>query len=317
MIRIALIGAGGIARQAHLPSLTEFKDIELAAVCDVQKDIAEKAKNDYSIPRSFIDFRNMLDSVELNAVYIAVQPHFLLEIALECFKRKLHVFLEKPPGVNKEETAKMAAAAAKNKCLTMVGFHRRFTPLTVKARALVEARGPIDQCMVTYVKNLVGQPPYYEGKASMLTLDVIHAVDNLRWMGGEVKNVRASTRRLHADYDNSFNAFLEFENGAVGFLNNSFAAGKRIFSIEMHAKGVSAFIEPEEKACVYADNNPEGTTITSADAAASADFHRRAGFSAESRHFIDCVKSAAMPATNLEDALKTMELLGRIQAASG
>jgi len=124
-----------------------------------------------------------------------------------------------------------------------------------------------------------------------------------------VKKMKTSTRRLYADYDNSYNAILEFKSGAIGFLVNNCAAGKRIFSVEMHAKGISAYVEPEEKAVIYADNKQEGAVISSGEAAGSGDFHRRAGFSAEDRHFIDCVTSGAVPATNLEDAVKTMELL--------
>ena len=309
IVRVGLIGTGDIAKQAHLPSLSEFKDVEMAAACDVKKDLAEAVGSQYGIKSVFTDYREMLSTIQLDAVYIAVPPQHLLKPAIECFERGLHVFMEKPPGTTKQETAQMASAAAKSHSLSMVGFHRRFSPVSVKARALVEERGPIHQCTANYVKNLIGQPPYYQGKASMLTLDVIHALDNLRWLGGEVKKLKSSTRRLYADYNNSYNAILEFESGAIGFLVNNCAAGKRIFSIEMHAKGISAYVEPEDKAVIYADNKNEGTVIASAEAAGSQAFHHRAGFSAEDRHFIDCVKSGSVPATNLEDAVKTMELL--------
>jgi len=39
-----------------------------------------------------------------------------------------------------------------------------------------------------------------------------------------------------------FNALLKFENGAVGFLFTNWVAGKRIYSVEMHAKGIQLLV---------------------------------------------------------------------------
>ncbi len=65
--------------------------------------------------------------------------------------------------------------------------------------------------------------------SDILTCDAIHSVDNLRWMGGEVKKIISSVKNLYAEYDNAFNALLEFENGAVGMLITNWVVGKRIF----------------------------------------------------------------------------------------
>ena len=54
---------------------------------------------------------------------------------------------------------------------------------------MVEARGPIIQCMSTFHKN-TPNALYYDGVIDVLTCDAIHAVDALRWLGGgDVKAV--------------------------------------------------------------------------------------------------------------------------------
>ncbi|MBI3990764.1 MAG: Gfo/Idh/MocA family oxidoreductase [Candidatus Omnitrophica bacterium] len=310
-VRIGFVGAGGLANAMHYPSLSKMEDVELAGICDMDEKKLTDTAEKYHIKNRFTNYKEMIKKVDLDAVYIIMPPHHIFDLVIECLKNKLNIFIEKPPGVMKEQTRQMALLAEKNKCLTMVSFQRRFSPVTVKARSIIEKNGPITQCLVTFVKNYTGGP-YYDGASDVLTSDVIHAVDNLRWLGGEVKKISASVRNLYADYDNSFNAIMEFENGAIGFLVSNFMVGKRIFAQEMHAKGISAYVEPEVKAVIYTDNIEEGTILESGEIAGSNELYVRGGFYSENRHFIDCVKNKKIPMTNFSDACKTMELVDRI-----
>lgn len=311
-IRVALIGAGNMANSVHYPSLAEFSDVEMAGLCDIMEDKLKKTAEKFSIENTFTDYRKMLDQVEPDAVYILMPPHHLFDIVIECLKRKLHVFVEKPPGIMTEQTRNMARLAEKNGCLTMVGFQRRFCPLLVEAKKRVKERGPIIQCLARFVKNTVGKGPYYNGAVDVLTCDAIHAVDTLRWMGGEIKKISSDVENYHAEHDTAFNALVKFENGAVGMLLCNWVVGKRIFSVEMHSKGISAYAEPDDKAVIFKDDNKEGEEISNHEAAQSDEMHKWGGFFAENRHFIDCLKNGDQPLTNLSDAVKTMELVDRI-----
>lgn len=311
-IRLALIGAGGMANGVHYPSLKEFEDVEMAGLCDLVEDKLKTTAERFHIEHTFTDYKKMLDKIKPDAVYILMLPHHIFDLVIECLNRKLHIFIEKPPGVTTEQTKNMARLAEKNKCLTMVGFQRRFCPLIVESRKRAEERGPIIQCMARFVKNTVGAGPYYGGAIDILTCDAIHAVDILRWMGGEVKKVSSDVENFYAEYDNAFNSLLKFENGAVGFLLTNWVVGKRIFQVEMHAKGISAFAEPDDKAIIYKDNKKEAEFLSTQEVAKSNEMHKYAGFFGENRHFIDCLKRGEQPLTNFSDAVKTMELVDRI-----
>jgi predicted dehydrogenase len=80
----------------------------------------------------------------------------------------------------------------------------------------------------------------------------------------------------------------------------------------MHAKGISAFVNPNESAVVYSDNKEEGLIITTKEAAKSDEFAKYYGYYDENRHFIDCVKEGKQPETSFLDAVKTMELVDAI-----
>ena len=311
-VNVAVIGAGSLANAVHYPSLAEFDDVEISAICDLNEERLKKTAEKFQVERTYKDYKRMVSEVDVDAVYIIMPPHHLFDLVIHCLKSKLNVFIEKPPGVMAEQTRNMALTAEKNDCLTMVGFNRRFIPVMVEAKRLVEERGPILQCAATFYKNSIGAGPYYDGAIDILSCDAVHAVDTLRWMGGEVTAVASDIRKLHADYDNSFNALLKFENGGTGFLLTNWVAGKRVHTFEMHAKGISAFVDANDEAVIYSDNKEEGQILKTQEVAGSPENYKFYGFYGENRHFIDCVKGKRLPDTNFADAVKTMELVGRI-----
>lgn len=314
-LRAAFVGAGSMANGVHYPSLAEMDDVELVGICDLDQQRLSATADKFGIERRYTDYKQMIEGTAPDAVYIVMPPHQLFDLVIHCLEHKLNVFIEKPPGVTCEQTRNMARAAERSGSLTMVAFNRRFIPAARAAKERVEERGPMLQCAATFYKNQIGAPPYYGGATDVLTCDAIHAVDALRWMGGEVVCAASDIRALHSEYDNSFNALLSFESGCAGLLLTNWAAGKRVHTLEMHAKGVSAFVDTDERAIIYKDNEPEGEQIRSRDLCGSEEQYKRLGFFAENRHFVDCVKEGRLPDTHFGDAVRTMELVDMIYAA--
>jgi len=77
----------------------------------------------------------------------------------------------------------------------------------------------------------------------------------------------------------------------------------------MHAIGISAFVNGDDRAFIYKDNKEEPQVLETREFAGSSDTHKYYGFYGENRHFIDCIKQNQMPDTNFADAYKTMELV--------
>ena len=312
-VRVALIGAGGMANSVHYPSLKRFDDVEMAALCDVVPDKLHATAEKFEIGKTYADYRKMIEETGPDAVYVLMPPYHLFDIVMHCLAQKLHVFIEKPPGVTTFQTRNMALDAEKNDCITAVGFQRRHIPLLTKVRAEVEARGPIHQCVCTFYKYTEPAKRYYNGAIDILTCDAIHAVDTLRWTGGgEVKSVASDVRNLYGDWPNAFNALISFDSGATGILLANWITGRRFFTVEMHAKGISAFADPDDKAYLYADGNVEGQVLDPKEVAGSQDSFVALGFYQENRHFIDCIKAKQQPMSHFGDAVKTMELVDRI-----
>ncbi len=311
-VNIALIGAGGMANGVHYPSLAEFEDVNLVGLCDLVESKLHATAKRFEIEHTFTDYRKMLEATSPDAVYVLMPPQHLFPLVIHCLSQKHHVFIEKPPGVTLHQTKEMALAAEKNGCKTMVGFNRRYIPLMQKVKAVVEENGSIIQCMSTFHKNSPNAL-YYDGVIDVLTCDAIHAVDTLRWLGGgEVQAVASDINAFGSERENSFNALVKFTSGASGYLCTNWAVGGRIHIFEMHAQGISAYINPDTggSAKIYTS---EGLTEITTEAAADSDAtYKTYGFYGESRHFVDCIQQNEQPLTCFTDTVKTMELVQEI-----
>jgi len=326
-VRVAMVGAGRQANEAHYPSLAAMDDVEIAAICDLDEERLNKTANKYGASGRYTDYKRMLAEVDPDAVYVIMEVHLLFDIVHYALTNGLNVFIEKPPFLTRVQAESMAQLAEKHGCLTMVGFERRFIPLIVEARRLVEEQGPILQARAAVFKNHVGMAlPYHRGSIDMLTTDGVHCVDWLRWAcGGEVSKVVSDVRRLYSDYDNSFTALIKFDNGTVGELAANWAVGQRQWLFEMHGKGISAYVnatDPDGKAMIYTSEEAgrdwewrrkgEAFELDMTEVAGGEERFKWYGFYAENRHFIDCVKEGKQPQPNFADGFKTMELVDRI-----
>lgn len=312
-VNVALIGAGSMANSVHYPSLYEFDDVNIVGLCDLIESKLKKTAEKFEIDNTFTDYKKMIEQTDPDAVYILMPPQHLFPLVIHSLNQGCHVFIEKPPGVTLHQTKTMALVAEKNDCKTMVAFNRRFIPLMRKVKEIVEKKGPIIQCMSTFHKSNPAAL-YYQGIIDVLTCDAIHAVDALRWLGGEeVSVVVSDVNSFYSERENSFNALVKFSNGCSGYLCTNWAVGGRIHIFEMHAKGISAYINPDldGKAVIHSSDGKQ--EITTIEAAGSEQNFKAYGFYGENRHFIDCIKNDKQPETNFFDAVKTMELVEAIK----
>ena len=311
-VNIALIGAGGMANGVHYPSLAEFEDVNLVGLCDLVPSKLQATAERFQIENTFTDYKQMLEKTTPDAVYVLMPPQHLYPPVIHSLSQGHHVFIEKPPALTLHQIREMALVAERKGCKTMVGFNRRFIPLMRQVKEIVEEKGPIIQCMSTFHKNSPAAL-YYDGVIDVLTCDAIHAVDTLRWLGGgEVKAVASDINSFDSDRENSFNAIVKFDSGASGYLCTNWAVGGRIHIFEMHARGISAYINPDVggKAVIHSSDGVK--EITTVEVAGTDENHKAYGFYGESRHFVDCIRGDRQPDTCFTDAVKTMELVQKI-----
>ncbi len=133
MLQIGIVGCGGIA-QVHARVLTSLPEVRLAACADIRPERAEKMGAQYGC-RAYASMEDMLEGEKLDAVHLCT-PHYLhTPMALECARRGLAVFMEKPPAISQAQWAQLAAldgAVPVGVC-----FQNRFNPNYADAKALI------------------------------------------------------------------------------------------------------------------------------------------------------------------------------------
>src|SRR5690606_20983556 len=133
---IGMIGAGGIAR-SHLNALKKVEQAKLVSIFDLNIEGAKQAAEEFGakVPDSA---DALLNPAEIDAVFICV-PQFargdLEEIAA---KRGIHVFVEKPLGLDMELVARKEKAVRESGILNSVGYVLRYYDTVQKAKAYLQ-----------------------------------------------------------------------------------------------------------------------------------------------------------------------------------
>lgn len=311
-VRVGFIGAGNRANASHYPSVADLSDLaEMVAVCDLDEAKLNATADRWGIDARFTDLHEMLDSVELDAVYCIAPPTVLPPMVMPCLEAGKHVFSEKPLGTCYEDARAMADLAEARGCLTMVAFNRRFAPINLRCMEMIEGRGGPTQVIVEYHKTQAEKVPYEN--LTMMVYDISHAVDATRWWLGEPTAVCATVRRAYQDVDNVFNALMTCEGDAIGILTANRDSGTRYERVEVHAHGMLCSIFAPDYAEVWVDGAKEPQVISGADLAGTDDVRVTYGFLAENRHFLESVRNGVQPRPGFADAANTMRLCERLQ----
>ncbi len=125
-LKVGVVGCGQIAQIAHIPYILELPNLELVAVCDISKKVAESVARKYGIEKYFTNYQDLVRLPELDAVCICNKDH--APVAIAAMNAGKHVITEKPMAFNLEECDQMIAAAKANHVKLMVAYMKRYDP---------------------------------------------------------------------------------------------------------------------------------------------------------------------------------------------
>ena len=313
MLKAGFIGAGGRSQGAHYPNVNRLEDdVEMLSVCEIDEERLDQVAKKYEFPHSFTDHRKMLDSTDLDIVYCVMREQWILGPALDCINAGKHVFIEKPPGANSDETQQLLEAAIANDVYVMVGFQRRYAAVTREAMRRVAEKGPVSLAVTTFNKQILGG----DGKEFTTTLwnDVTHVVDLLRYMaGGEPVEVTAYRDKFGSESQNCYTALVRFDNNATGVVFGNRASGGRVLRSELHGIGIGCYMKIPQEIEIHQDNKSEVMGGWEVDGVDQRDVPRYEGVLTMHEHFIDCVKNGKVPNSDLRDAIHSIHLVDQIE----
>lgn len=139
-VRIGFIGVGSRGRtlMLNMQELEERLNVDIVAVCDdwpEHKDRAVALTNGKA--QGFLDYREMFDKVQMDAVVIATPLHEHATMTIDAFNMGIHVFVEKAMARTLDDTKAMYDAHIESGKIMLVGHQRLFSPVYIKALEMI------------------------------------------------------------------------------------------------------------------------------------------------------------------------------------
>ena len=110
-IGIGFIGAGGIARQRHIPGLMAIPGVKLVAVCNRSEESSQRAAAEFGFESIETDWRNLITRDDIDAVFIGTWPYTHCEMSVASLLAGKHVFCQARMASDLEQAQQMLDAA--------------------------------------------------------------------------------------------------------------------------------------------------------------------------------------------------------------
>jgi predicted dehydrogenase len=128
LIKVGIIGCGGIAKGKHMPSLAKLEQVQMTAFCDVIESRAEEAATQFGVEEAkvYTEFRELLQDPSIDVVHICTPNDSHAEITVAALEAGKHVMCEKPMAKTAEDARFMVEAAKRTGKKLTIGYQNRF-----------------------------------------------------------------------------------------------------------------------------------------------------------------------------------------------
>ena len=221
VFRIGLVGAGSIGAR-HIKAIDEVAHIDLVAIADPSPTAATLGAS-RGIP-VFADADSMLSEADIEAVIISTPTERHHADLMTALSHRKTVLVEKPITATMQEADEVTRYAAQQGCRVLVGHQRRYYPCAITARDIIQS-GRIGTLMaVTGQWTTRKDDEYYapswrrDIKAGPILTNLIHEIDLLRFICGDVTSVSAEITHHDQQFEkeDAVAISLKFANQAVG-----------------------------------------------------------------------------------------------------
>lgn len=225
--RLIIAGIGLVGRR-HAEAIHHLKNVELVGIVD-----PSDAARIYAAERNLPWFGSLLEMFareKPDGVILATPTPLHVEQGLECVAQGCPTLVEKPLATSATDAAVLVDESQKAGVPLLVGHHRRHNPLIQKAREVIDAdklgrlRAVHANCWLYKPDNYFDEAPWRKALgAGPVSVNLVHDVDLIRYLCGDVVSVQAQAAPSVRGYENEdvAAAVLRFENGAIGTITVS------------------------------------------------------------------------------------------------
>ena len=260
-INIGFIGAGSFAQSYLLPTAKSIGSLDTIVTRTGinSKGVAEK----FGFNCSSTDSKDIINNTSINTVFIATQHNTHKKYVVEAMRSNKNIFVEKPLAMNVEELQEIVSEYENYKGLLMVGFNRRFSPISIKVK---QELGNTGEPLVMNFRVNAGFIPLNhwtqtEAGGGRIIGEICHFIDLMQYFTDSfpVKVYADCIDTINSKLKNEDNIIIniKFSNGSVGTLtyiaNGDKSMPKERFEI---SSGEKIVVINDFKNCeIYKNNN--------------------------------------------------------------
>lgn len=300
-LRVALVGAGNLARWAHLPNLKKAPHVKLQAVFSASGARGKSYGVRFGAAYTTSEYQRILDDRDIDVVLIASRNQDHAKQALAALEAGKHVFVEKPMALTREECAALRSTVEKTGLHLTVGFNRRFAPFYMEVKNRLHGRsGPaVLNCRINS-PGISGS--YWMADPSIggaILGEACHFVDLLYWLLDseplEVTAFSLPTGRQEPIGENNLVASFRFADGSIANLTyctvgSRTSGGERL---EGFVQGVGVVTEDFKKLGIHTGMRRN-----------SSRWWAEKGYAAQMTEFLEGIRKGRQPAITVEDGAR-------------
>jgi predicted dehydrogenase len=325
-VRIAVAGAGLIG-QRHIEEIEASGAAQLAAIVDpfpAAQEVADK----FGVAL-YGSLAELFEADEPDGIILATPNQLHVDGGLECVAAGVPVIVEKPIGDTVEGATRLVEAAEAAGVPLLTGHHRNYSSIMATAREVV-AGGALGSIVAVVGTALFSKPDDYfevgggwrrQPGGGPILLNLIHEVNNLQALVGDVVRVQATTSNATRGFDVEDTAamVLTFANGALGtFLLSDAAASPR--SWEQTSQENTSYATYPDEDCYHLAGTQGSLSVPTMRLTvyegerswwqpfetSTVDLERSDPLANQIEHFVAVIRGEAEPICSGRDGLKTL-----------
>lgn len=291
-INFAIVGAGNLAKWAHLPALKKIAGAKLHAVYSNNGARGKAYAMRFGASYATSDLDEILGDADVDAIIIASRHKDHAAQAIAALNAGKHVFIEKPMAVTLDECRAIYAAVEESGKRLMVGFNRRFAPFYVEMKKNLAGRtGPV------VISTRMNSPGIQNGWAAepsqggVVLGEGCHFIDLMYWLL-ESEPVSVSA---YGFGEHNVAASLQFADGSIGnfiytVVGSDSSGGEMV---EVLAPGVGLSTE-----------DFKSLTVKKKERKTSTKFFAAKGYDAQLASFVKSIKTGNETEVTATDGLR-------------
>lgn len=301
-VRLGLIGVGPMAK-LHAAAFHLVEGVSVAKCASRSLDKAKTFAAENGIGEG-VTLDALLDNPDVDGLVIVTPAAQMAEVSLRAAATGLPLFMEKPVGLDADETQAAAQAITQP---NMVGLNRRFYEVLRKGKELIDAAGGARFIEIHMPEDIRAVEHLYQGKAlhNWQYGNSVHLIDLFRFFGGEAVSAKPHTTQRDW-WDRSYCGIVDFENGARGVYNAQwYAPGP--WRISVYARDLAIYFAPIERGLVMRMPGRQTSELV----AEGHDATLKAGFYGQAEAFATLLRTGkpVEGAADMKDYLRSVELI--------